>query len=64
MVRVGLDWRDLASTYVLCPSDSLVPNFKLERVEVLECVGMSDMNLVGWLEGWSVRDEAEIVKLL
>ena len=33
-----LDQRNLASTYVLCPSDLLVPNFVLERLEVLEYV--------------------------
>ena len=47
-VRVGLDQRDLASTYVLGLSNSLVPNFKLGRVQVLEYVGMPDMNIVGW----------------
>ena len=54
MVRAGLDWRDLASTYVLCPSNFLVPNFKLEKSEVSECIGMSDENIVGWLVGWLV----------
>ena len=35
LLEQHLDWGDLASTYVLCPSNSLVPNFKLEMLEVL-----------------------------
>ena len=39
---------------------TLVLNFKLGRVEVLEYVGMSDMYIVGWSEGQRVGDVAEI----
>ena len=46
-VRVGSDWRDLASAYVLCPSNLSVPNFELEKSEVLEYIGMSDTKVVG-----------------
>ena len=50
-VGVGSDQRELASTYVLHPSNLSVPNFKLEGAEVSECIRMSDTNIVGWLEG-------------
>ena len=61
-VRVGLDQRDLVSTYMLCPSPLSVPNFKLERAEVSEWVRVLDMNVIDWSEGWRVRDEVEIAR--
>ena len=39
------------SLCVLCPSDSSVPNFKLERLEVLEYIGRSGKRVVDGLEG-------------
>ena len=50
MVRVGLDWRDLASTYVLCPSDSLVPNLESGGVGMCWNVRHEPCWLVGGLE--------------
>ena len=44
-------------------SDLLVPNFELERSEVLECVGMSDLKVVGGSEGQRVRDEVEVMSI-
>ena len=44
-------------------SDLLVPNFELERSEVLECAGMSDPKVVGGSEGQRVRDEVEVMSI-
>ena len=44
-----LDQRNSALTCILHPSDLLVPGFKLEELEVLEYIRMSD-KAIGWLE--------------
>ena len=46
-----LDWRDLALTYVLHPSNLLVPNFILEVLEVSEYIRMSAKMIVNLSEG-------------
>ena len=51
MVGVGLNWRDLPSNYVLHPSNLLIPDFKFERSELLEYVGMLDTNIVWLIRG-------------
>ena len=42
----------------------MVPNFKLERLEVLECIGMLVLKVVGGsekLEGWKCcRDDMKV----
>ena len=48
------DWRDLASTYMLHPSDSSVHNFKLEGLEVSEYAGMSDKSFADGSEGQNI----------
>ena len=45
-----LDQRDLASTYVLHPPNLLVPNFKLEGLQVSEYIGKLDKRVVDRLE--------------
>ena len=51
MVGVGLNWRDLPSNYVLHPSNLSIPDFKSERSELLEYVGMLDTNIVWLIRG-------------
>ena len=63
MVGAGLDQRDLASTYVLYPSHLLIPNFKLEILEGLECIKMLNTKIVSWTEGWRVKGVAETARV-
>ena len=60
-MTVGSDQRNLGSTYVFHPSDSLVPN--LERAELLKLLGLLVMTVVGWRVRWRVRDEVEIASV-
>ena len=51
MVGAVFGLEDLASTYILCPSNLSVPNFKLERLEVLEYIRMSEKKILDKSEG-------------